>query len=685
MNALAQPTIAEPTLRHDGARYVYRCQFGQQGPAKSAGFRWDAAGKLWWTADASRAAALRNYADESTLAILNAKIEAANESLAASRATDAAVDLPVPAGLSYLPYQRAGIAYGMKRINTLIGDEMGLGKTIQAIGIYNAMLAEAGDTGGALPMLVVCPASLRLNWAREIQKWSIRPVRVGYVVTTHYPKDCDVVIINYDVLERHRERIDAQPWALLVVDECHYIKNPKTLRALALLGGKEKLPAKKIADGHCPREFRAIKADRKVFLTGTPIPNRPVELWPIAHALDPVTFSSWKQYVYRYCAAKYNGYALDTTGASNLDELQQKLRSSIMIRRLKADVLTELPPKRRQIIELPPGDALLAVKAESDCYEAIEDRLQPLRVAVEIAKAGTDAEYREAVQRLRSAVAAEFTELSKLRKEVAIAKLPQVIEHLENTEGKILVFAWHHEVIDGLVSALSKIAPTVKIDGRNDIHERQAAVDQFQTDPHTRFFVGSITAAGVGLTLTASSHVVFAELDWVPGNLSQAEDRAHRIGQRGSVLVQHIVLDGSLDARMAKVIIDKQDTIRDALDTEVAPIEAPEALTAPEPIVFEQREPATRKVTPKQIEEEAVTLTADQVEAIHAGLRALAAMDIDRAREQNGIGFNKLDTGIGCSLAERSSLTPRQAVIGLKLVNKYRRQLSPDLVARAKG
>jgi SWI/SNF-related matrix-associated actin-dependent regulator 1 of chromatin subfamily A len=560
---------------------------------------------------------------------------------------------------------------------------MGLGKTIQAIGVYNFMLAEAGRP---LPMLVICPASLRLNWAREIQKWSVRQVKIGYVVSSHWPADCDVAVINYDVLERHRDRIDAVAWSLLVVDEAHYVKNPKALRTLAILGGREKLTPAKVKSGACQRAWKPIQAERKVFLTGTPIGNRPVELWSLAHALAPETFTSWKQYVYRYCAAKYNGYALDVSGASNLDELQQKLRSSIMVRRLKADVLTDLPPKRRQIIELPVGDARSAVRAEQAASDAIEERLSPLRVAVELAKASDSPHaYDDAVARLREASAIAFEELSKARVEVAMAKLPVVIEHLrENCDDKVIVFAHHKAVVKALMAELGDSA--VCVTGDTPVLDRQAAVDAFQANAKIRVFVGTIMAAGVGLTLTASSHVVFAELDWVPGNLSQAEDRAHRIGQKNSVLVQHLVLDGSLDARMAKVLVEKQDVIGQALDAQVGAIKAPDAEAIPDAVGVPAREPAaTVSVSRKQIEEESVRLTPDQIKATHQCLQILSSMDDDRALAKNNAGFGRFDTMIGNALAQKESLSPKQAALGLKIVRKYHRQLPADLLATAKG
>ena len=212
-----------------------------------------------------------------------------------------------------------------------------------------------------------------------------------------------------------------------------------------------------------------------------------------------------------------------------------------------------------------------------------------------------------------------------------------------------------------------------------DIRDRQESVDRFQSDPKCRVFVGNIQAAGVGLTLTASSHVIFAELDWVPGNVSQAEDRLHRIGQRDNVLVQHLVLEDSLDCRMAKVIVSKQTVIDAALDDPTSR----HILDIPILPTREGDEPATASMTRKGIDDAASRITPEQAQAIHECLRILAGADPDHALERNGVGYNSADGPIGHSLAQRGSLTPRQAALGMKILAKYHRQLPSALMERA--
>lgn len=783
-----------------------------------------------------------------------AKLAEARE---ASRATDAQIAIPAPEGLAYLPYQRAGIAFACQRPASLIADEMGLGKTIQAVGVINASDAKT--------ILVICPASLRLNWKRELTKWLVTPRTIAVIESgkTPWPGDmAQVVIINYDLLKKFRAELRVATWDLLVADECHALKNSKAQRTKEVVGYQGKKSSED--------SWSAIPARRRIMLTGTPIVNRPNELWPIVSFLDAGRWKNWFAFAKRYCGAVHNGYGWDFSGASHLDELQNALRESIMVRRLKSEVLKELPPKRRQIITVPANGAADCIKAEQEAEARNEAALHAARIAVELAKAGaSDEEYQAAVQRLQSLSQIAFTEMAKCRHDTAVAKVPYVVEHLENCSEKVVVFVHHHDVADGIMEALSnggsrrldgddvrkvdssgkgaksksqpkalgmplymrddadcarpdvgggdleglremppyKARPSanasiqamgrreiasqtgghrvhaglagyrdsaalsasghsaanedqqqgasaepvtgspgpaegvyegeylghqlasecdqarrqprrartlssksaVLLDGTMNMAQRQAAVDRFQNDPECKYFIGSIRAAGVGLTLTAASHVVFAELDWTPGAMSQAEDRCHRIGQVNSVLVQHIVLDGSIDARMVHTIVAKQEVITTALDTEhaatvdptfdldaamqdasenVAALELKRKLwqaerdaARAEREAKEMAKSAAREASRRQLEELAAKLTDEQVEAIHIALRLLDGMNQDRAQVQNMAGYNKIDTGIGAELANRATLTKLQAALGHKVLRKYKRQLPADLYA----
>jgi SWI/SNF-related matrix-associated actin-dependent regulator of chromatin subfamily A-like protein 1 len=421
-----------------------------------------------------------------------------------------------PRGLAYLPYQTEGIRFAADRPSALVADEMGLGKTVQAVGWLNAMpMAERA--------LVVCPASLKINWRRELDRWLISPF-------------LDVEIINYDIL--HKLNLE-QEWDAVIFDEAHYLKNPSAMRS---------------------RYARLIRAPRRLLLTGTPLLNRPREAWHLLHLLAPVEWpaASWHRFAMRYCGARMINIGKkrvwDFDGASNLDELRGIL-APFMIRRLKAEVLADLPAKRRQIIELPVtgiGPAMRARLAEATArVERIEDT------------------YRDDARALEANLDAAWNDLARIRHEAGLEKvaiaMPLLRDAVEASR-KIVVFAHHRDVIAAITNGLADYGAVV-ITGDTATKARQELVDLFQMpNSGCRVLVGQIQAAGVGLTLTASSHVSFVEITWSPGDMTQAEDRCHRIGQKNAVLVQHLVLEGSLDARMARSLVRKQEIVHKALD-----------------------------------------------------------------------------------------------------------------------
>jgi len=220
----------------------------------------------------------------------------------------------------------------------------------------------------------------------------------------------------------------------------------------------------------------------------------------------------------------------------------------------------------------------------------------------------------------------------------------------------------------------------VKIDGSMVNHMRQKSVESFQNDPNTRVFVGTIGAAGVGHTLTAARVIVFAELDWVPGNVTQAEDRVHRMGQRDNVDVIHFIMEGSLDQKIVSTLIEKQKEIELALDREtLQPSQV--AATSDIPVTVGGNA-ATDTLTPDRVQRESNLFTNAFVEAVHEAVKMIAQSDSDQATQRNGVGFNKIDSGIGNALAKKPRITPREAVLGLRIARRYYKQLPDDLVAR---
>lgn len=588
-----------------------------------------------------------------------------------SRATDADIRIPAPEGLAYLGYQKAGVAFSFAQspmLGTLFGDEMGLGKTIQAIGVLNCMVSEVVDP--KFRILVICPASLKLNWRRELEKWLVKKMAIFIADSKNFPDMLGVTIINYDILHKHEERIHGIEWDMVVCDEAHYLKAGQKSRRGKMVFGIE--PTAKQAAAGVTR-VPGIRAKRRVLLTGTPIANKPVELFPLISYLDPVRWNNFFKYGIRYCAGSKSSGHWDFSGSSNLGELQDILRSTIMVRRLKKDVLKELPPKRRQVIELAAeGEAKRLVQAERQAYEGRDDEIAGLEAAVEIAKASDSEDaYRAAVDSLGKVRNSLFGDMASLRRDTAVAKIPQIIEHLREAleEGEaVVVMCHHHQVSDAICQEFGDMA--VMHRGDMGITEKDAAVTRFQgtkdtkADPRCRLFVGSIQASGVGITLTRAAHVVFAELDWVPGNVSQAEDRCHRIGQAESVLIQHLVLEGSLDAIMAKRIIAKQEVIERALDIEV--------------VSRSKDAGATEGLKREVVAQQAAAITPEHKAAAHAAMRFLAAR-CNGARDWDGAGFSKIDTAIGKSFAAQEWLSNKQAVIALKIAKKYRGQLGPEV------
>ncbi len=513
-------------LRSEDNLYWFRCDYTDRDVAKQAGLKWNRARACFFTPDVKKAATLKKYADSSTLAKVEEELKALEQSISKSKALSSSLPIPTP-GPELYDFQKAGVEFALARPRTLIADDMGVGKTIQAIGFINMVQPRS--------VLIICPASVKLNWVRELEKWVYDFPTIGVSYGNKpFPEDNNIVIINYDILSKFHDQIHSKEWDVLIIDESQYLKNPGAKRTVEAYGGKGRA---------------GIKAKRVLALTGTPIVNRPVELFPTLNYLDPKTFPSFFKFAMRYCGAFQSGWGWDFTGATNLEELQTLLRTTVMIRRLKRDVLPELPGKTRQIIELPTSGLTRVIKTEMK--------------AVKI--------YKKQVQDLSMTSFSAFTELAELRYETALAKVPAVINYLKDiieSGQKVVCFAWHKDVINKIREAFIEHPYNYHscITGDTPVKKRQAVVDEFQNNKHCTLFVGNILAAGVGITLTAASQVVFAELDWVPGNMSQAEDRCDRIGQDSCVNVKHLVLEGSIDAYIAKMLVNKQEVIDQALD-----------------------------------------------------------------------------------------------------------------------
>lgn len=576
------------------------------------------------------------------------------------------------------------------------------GKTVQFIGILNNMQQYN-------KVLLICPASLKLNWVREMTKWLVHDKSIAIADTKKSFPDTNIVIINFDILKNFKADIDAVEWDVLGVDECHLTKSgSKTIRGTMIYG----TDPRKVTD---PAKVKApIKAKKKVFLTGTPFPNRVKEVFPIINYLDGATWNNFFTFAKKYCNAKQTRFGWDFDGSSNLDSLQEALRSTIMVRRLKKDVLKELPGIIRQVIEIPAdGSFVKHIEKEQKAWTKFKEKASKLKADVLLAQVnGTQEDYLNAVSKLNAETTADFTELSALRKETALKKVPFVVDHvtdvLADNDKKVVVFAHHREVVAALEAAFPGIS--VSLTGETSMQARQDAVDKFQTDSTCRVFIGSIKAAGVGLTLTASSHVVFAELDWVPAAVSQAEARCDRIGQENKVLVQHLVIDGSIDARMAHTLVAKQAIMDAALDTEHAKKDIDEVAyneVSLTPVYLDDEqvqmdrsvrlEREARKESQKvereesyiqtklskydfdKLEDDSQIINPEWIPVVHETMRDLAAR-CDGAVKQDGAGFNKGDSYAGVAFARLPHLNQKQAYVCREMIRFYHGQVSPSVL-----
>jgi len=425
-----------------------------------------------------------------------------------------------------MPFQKEGIKYGVSREGrVLIADDMGLGKTVQALGLVSYYKE-------SWPVLIVCQSTLKFSWQQSILRWlpsTVIETDVGVIATGKDYMGSDLfTIVSYDLVTKKQNELMKKNFQFIILDESHCIKDFKSARTKAV-------------------EPLLKSCKHLVLLSGTPALSRPIELYPQVSALDPKMFRWVSEFGNRYCDGKMKRFGdrevPDYSGSSHMLELSLLLSERCMIRRLKSEVLSELPSKQRISIILDPA----GVDSRS---QVMKDKRK------ETEKKGLNGSERHGL------VLQWFAT-------TATAKLKAVKEYIKslvtNSETKFLVFA-HHQV---MLSAVAKLMEELKvgfiyIDGSVSSEMRKERVDKFQNSDKVRTAVLSITAANAGITLTAANLVVFAELFWNPGVLTQAEDRAHRIGQTDSVTVQYLVAKDTADDVLWPLIQNKLDVLNKA-------------------------------------------------------------------------------------------------------------------------
>jgi SWI/SNF-related matrix-associated actin-dependent regulator 1 of chromatin subfamily A len=416
------------------------------------------------------------------------------------------------------PHQIEGVAFLLGRRRAILADDMGLGKTRQAI-VSLRHLAPAG------PRLIVCPASVKRNWAREIAL--VAPDASILVIEGAAPTapTAEWVIVNYDILGRHLDDLLREPWAALVFDEAHYLKNHTSARS--------KLSRQLTAAAAAATPALAVQ-----LLTGTPLTSRPRDLFVLLQLAAHPLGRSFLSFAKRYCAAEKGEYGWKTGGASNIEELTVQLHG-VMLRRSKDDVLA-LPPKLRTWlpVEVPPSTGARAIAKVFELLAGKDTRPVPAPSAVE-------GPSRDAALRRRGKLLAFLVEA---RQALAVAKTTATLDFVRGAidQGeKVIVFSCFDDPIRRFARELGETA--IVLTGKTPAAARQALVDRFQTDADARVFVANIIAAGTGFNLTAATQVVFNDLDWVPTNHWQAEDRAYRIGQTRTVNVTYVVARDTID------------------------------------------------------------------------------------------------------------------------------------------
>ena len=435
-------------------------------------------------------------------------------------------------------YQEKGVCWLKAALanhrGVLLADDPGLGKTRQAL--------TAADEIHAQRILIGCPAGARRVWQNEIAAWFpywsprvlvLEPGVKAIDIEPQLGRDQIIVIAGYDEFSNSKSRVVTKlrllrRWDLLILDEAHYLKNPSN-RTQALYGR--------------PGTTLGLQASatKTILLSGTPTPNHAGELWQHYRVFWPtlaqraVPGQEKRPYTQiefedRFTRYRDTVFGRQISGSQNQDELRIAL-GDVILRRRKSEVLTELPPLILQDISLAP---VHAAALHSPAASLLAERLD----------AGVD---------LRTL--AVDPGVVSLRQQIGLLKVPPAIlwvqERMASCD-KLLIFAWHHAVIEHLRRGLLEFKPVV-ITGETGAKARQDAIAAFQTDPDTRIFIGQILAAGTAITLTAASEVAIVEPSWVPGENVQAIGRAHRLGQRDSVLASFLYLPGTLDERIMRV------------------------------------------------------------------------------------------------------------------------------------
>ena len=440
---------------------------------------------------------------------------------------DSALDGKFPEGLDLYPFQKVAVAFAeMSNGRCLIGDEMGIGKTISAIG-YAALHPEAR------PAVVVCPSNVKFNWKKELNKWlpdeNVQVVGSGKdtVETT------DFIIINYDLMAKQQDNLLSVAPQLLILDESHYIKNS---------GSKNKPVQRTVATLNVAQFVSKVIA-----LSGTAISSRPKEFFNTLNLMRPDQFPSFWDFAQRYCDPYHDGFGWNFDGASHTKELNERTRD-LCIRRLKSEVLPELPPKTRTFFPIN-----LDKKARS-----------PYDFAQEEWDRKIDSYYLNGQSLPKGIMLNMLNDLRHICGQIKVDYAADWIKQYREQTGKpIVVFTHHRDVLKRLAEKFKNVRT---ISGDTPSKSRQEIVDDFQ-EGHIDVLICNTVAAKEGITLTKADTVVFLEREWTPTDEEQAEDRVYRIGQESQhVHAVYLSCVGTIDEHFDRVVEEKRAVVKAVLD-----------------------------------------------------------------------------------------------------------------------
>ena len=452
-------------------------------------------------------------------------------------------------------FQKDGIKFGIERKGRiLLADEMGVGKTVQAIGIALMYKEE-------WPVLIICPSSLKFVWRDEILKWipNINDDKINIQIfkssKDYFKCGVKIYIMSYDLTVKLEDKITEKNFKFIIADEAHYMKSPDAKRTKCLMP--------------------IIKRSKRVILiTGTPILAKPVELYPLLTMLRPDLFHNFKEFGNRYCDPKRNFFGMDWTGSSNPKELNYILRH-IMIRRLKKEVMNQLPPKKRQKVEIQTDPKVIKqIQAINLSSEKIIEKINELNNS-QINPNLVNYVNPEKQEDINENLLNLFNKVYNLSAEAKISGVKEYIHYLIDNKCKFLIFAHHMKMLDGIEEEVKKLkVDYIRIDGKVKLEKRQEYVYKYQHDETCLVAILSITACYTGITLTAASTVVFSELHMTPAVMIQAEDRAHRIGQEHEcVNIHYLYGPDTIDEVLFRMLNQKQNIFSNTLDNMVKNME----------------------------------------------------------------------------------------------------------------